>query len=410
MKINIRSITFGINEEDLLIPTLQEKIKDFFQSANATIKNKGIKTRTNRILLPPFNHNEALNLPKTRERVNTISSICENLGIRWFCVPFSTFGQGDLRSVHQIALEIIRRYPSAFINFIVSKDQEINFNGIKVASEFIKSVSHLSSSGFDNFRVGISCNCKPNSPFFPFTYQEGESGFSIALELTGELINLLRDNESLDLNEIRSLIVDNLIEPLKTIDEACKEIETSTSVKYYGIDTSLAPLPSKDNSVAQLLELLGVESFGSNGTLYLTSFLTGILRELIAKSNIRRIGFNGVMFSHLEDSGMGKRNDTRNFSIDSLIAYSSVCGCGLDMVPVPGNSFEEEISSLILDVAGLSCVYDKPLGVRLLPIPMKSENEFTNFNHDFLYNTRIKGVSSYCMRSDFFKNKKYKNT
>ena len=75
------------------------------------------------------------------------------------------------------------------------------------------------------------------------------------------------------------------------------------------------------------------------------------------------------------------------------------------MVPIPGDIYEEEMSALILDVAGLSCTWEKPLGVRLLPIPMKKENELTDFNHDFLFNTRIQGLGNEsleqgCMNSE----------
>jgi uncharacterized protein (UPF0210 family) len=175
-------------------------------------------------------------------------------------------------------------------------------------------------------------------------------------------------------------------------------------MKYYGIDTSIAPLPRKGNSVAQLIEILGVNGFGSNGTLYITSFLTDLLKLFIEKSNIISNGFNGIMFSCLEDPGMSQINNAGRFTVDSLLAYSAVCGCGIDMVPIPGDTFEEEISSIILDVAGLSCAWDKPLGIRLLPIPMKKENEFTDFNHDFLYNTRVFGLGRKGMEYDFFNN------
>jgi uncharacterized protein (UPF0210 family) len=96
------------------------------------------------------------------------------------------------------------------------------------------------------------------------------------------------------------------------------------------------------------------------------------------------------MLSLLEDEYMGRRNNYNLYSIDSLVLYSTVCGCGVDMVPVPGDSFEEEIAAMILDVATASTVLNKPLGVRILPIPTKHENEFTAFNMEFLFNTRIK--------------------
>ena len=99
------------------------------------------------------------------------------------------------------------------------------------------------------------------------------------------------------------------------------------------------------------------------------------------------MGFNGVMYSLLEDTRLGINNNAKEFSIDSLLAYSTVCGCGVDMVPVPGDIFEEELAAIMMDVAGVSAVLRKPLGVRILPIPGKHAYEFTEFAYDFLHNT-----------------------
>jgi uncharacterized protein (UPF0210 family) len=173
------------------------------------------------------------------------------------------------------------------------------------------------------------------------------------------------------------------------------EISNSSGVSYNGIDCSLAPFPDNDNgSIVNLIEKLGLDGFGGPGTLFLTSYLTNTIKSLIIKSKIKSIGFNGVMFSLLEDNLLSQKNNTRQFSIDSLMAYSTVCGCGLDMIPIPGDVFDDEIASIMLDIASISCVLNKPLGVRLLPIPLKKENEYTDFNHDFLYNTRVLNITN----------------
>jgi len=86
-----------------------------------------------------------------------------------------------------------------------------------------------------------------------------------------------------------------------------------------------------------LLNKLGIEKFGSNGTQFMTSYLTSVLKELINISKIKTVGFNGIMYSLLEDKLMCKSFEKDQFSIDSIILYSTVCGCGLDMVPLPSD-------------------------------------------------------------------------
>lgn len=405
--MNIRSVTFGINRGELYGNRLEHYINSFLRFSNEYFAKANFKVRTNRLNLPLLNYPEEANISHIREMARIVDEICQNGSLRWFCIPVSTFGYGDLRVIFDTLLQIINRHPSAFINLIVAKEKEISFQGILHASKFIQKVSKLSSTGYDNFRVGVSCNCQPNSPFFPFTYQEGQPGFSIALELTGIFIRIIKNLKCNDLQAIRKVIIKEIAPHLKIVEQVGCDIEKETSMKYYGTDISLAPFPGEDNSVAQLIEMLGVESFGGNGTLFITSYLTDILRTLIKETNLTGIGFNGVMFSLLEDSGVNKRNNSRRISIYSLLAYCSVCGCGIDMVPIPGDTFDEEIASLILDVAGLSCALDKPLGVRLLPVPLKRENELSDYNYDFLHNTRIKGLGNVSCSLQMFENRKF---
>ena len=132
--------------------------------------------------------------------------------------------------------------------------------------------------------------------------------------------------------------------------------------------------------------MLGVKP-GYNGTLFMTYYLTDILKSI--SRYIKTVGFNGVIYSLLEDRHMAKNN---NYTIDSLISYASVCGCGVDMIPVPGDISKSEITSIILDINALSTKLNKPLGVRILPIPHKKAGEFTNFKHSFMVNTKIREI------------------
>jgi len=134
---------------------------------------------------------------------------------------------------------------------------------------------------------------------------------------------------------------------------------------------------------------MGLEAPGHAGTVAVTSFFTNILKTVIRQAHVRAAGFNGVMFAPLEDTGLAAAGNARLVTIDKLLQWSAVCGCGIDMVPVAGNVLREELAALMLDTAAVSSVLKKPLGVRVLPIPGAEVNELTDFNHDFLVNTRV---------------------
>ena len=391
--MKIRTITLGINRGREDAANLGRDIKSFFKKANDLFAGQGFECRTQRIALSPFAITDSKDSKSACSSIECMSNICQDSGIRWFCVPFHTIKQ-DMKVINAIAIDIATRYKNAFINYIVTKDGQLDRNAILHAGSFLREVSQLSSNGFDNFRCGVSFNCKPNGAFFPFTHHSGENGFSIALELVPLYISVIRDSPNKPVEEIRIAILETILPVLKQIDEISKKIEEATGMVYYGIDASLAPHPERqDHSVAYLVELLGVERFGSSGTVFITSFLTDIIQSLVKHSGIRSTGFNGVMYSILEDPRLGVvSSEPGNLSIDSLLAFSAICGCGVDMVPLPGDISQEEIASIMLDIAAVAVRLNKPLGVRLLPIPGKAVGEITEFEHDFLQNTGIQRV------------------
>jgi uncharacterized protein (UPF0210 family) len=99
------------------------------------------------------------------------------------------------------------------------------------------------------------------------------------------------------------------------------------------------------------------------------------------------------MYPVLEDRYLTESNDRGLLSMESMLLYSTVCGCGPDMIPLPGDVSEKEIASVILDMSTLALILDKPLIARLVPIPGKKAGEKTDFHYPFFKNTRIMGAN-----------------
>ena len=404
--MKIRTITLGIKPSANWSKVKEDKIRNFFSIAGNEFAAKGAEIRTKRITLPPFCPSKDKEQTLT-SIISELSDFCNNESIRWFCVPFKAVGQ-NVDEIETITSRILKKHKNSFINYIVTEGKKIDYRAVSSASRFIRRASRVSNNGIDNFRCGVSLNCKPHGPFFPFSYHTGRDGFSIALEIVPLCLKVVKANLNNKLEIIRKEIIKNLTPVIKQVDKTAKAIEKRTSMKYYGIDVSLAPHPEhSEHSVAYLIELLGIDIFGSNGTTFITSFLTDTLKALIHQSGIRSTGFNGVMYSLLEDPRLGVIcSKQKTLSVDSLIMFSSMCGCGLDMVPLPGNVQEKEIASIILDVAAISLRLNKPLGVRLLPIPGKTSGEITEFSHDFLHNAKIQKVKHKGFSPDFLNTNK----
>jgi hypothetical protein len=382
----LRSITICTKNNPNSITEASNKIREI-------LKKEGVDFRTMRLCLPPLDSKNA------RSVVNVFSELCLEADIRWLCAPFDITTHSSSNDIEKCALKLLINYPNLFINFILGKKSNISWSGALTSSRMIKHISSISSSGYDNFRFGVSFNCAANGPFFPFTHQDGDDGFSIACEFVADFINKVNefDNFNRDYVLLKKELIKLTSDRLSLIGRIADKIEKETGLRFFGVDASLAPYPDSEiNSVAKLIEVLGVESFGSYGTLHFTEYLTDIIRMSIEVSGVKSVGFNGVMYSILEDLILSEGSRSNNYSIDSLLLFSSVCGCGIDMVPVPGSIFEEEMASMMLDVGAMSNRLNKPLGIRLLPVPMRRANQYTQYNFDFLCNTRIKNVKNLC--------------
>jgi uncharacterized protein (UPF0210 family) len=288
------------------------------------------------------------------------------------------------------------RYPKLFLHFLTSDETGVDCGSLLSVAKIIIDISRLSGNGYDNFRVGCGCNIRANTPFFPFSYHDGEKGFSIAADIIGAFVetaeNLAMGTDS---HTLLNALVQSVDGDLARLENIARGVESEISAfEYKGMDCSLAPYPRGKRSVAYLLEQVAPQLCGDNGTLSATALLTKAIRTAVTAVGVKSAGFNGVMFSPLEDSYLAK-NMGRHTNIEKLMLYSTVCGCGIDMVPISGTVSANELASLIQDVMVLSSIHRKPLGVRVLPIPTKMANEATEFNHDFLANCKVQDVSGY---------------
>lgn len=269
-----------------------------------------------------------------------------------------------------------------------STDDYNNLDIMDNAGKIIKEIASIEKNGFANFKFGFSFNIKPHTAYFPFSYHEGNTGFSIAYELTKPILSIIEKNKSLDIIQLEHKIIKEIYELSNEEVNFFEQLKIESGFEFYGIDFSLAPMANINSSVLYLLNILNKYFFKSRRNMFLTYYLTNILNA-IAHQFGDPVGFNGIMYSILEDKELGDLHVKRTVNIDSLLAYSTMCGCGLDMIPVSGNISEKKLVALLFEIYSISKKLKKPLGYRILPIPQKKNSEMTEFDHPFLANTKI---------------------
>ena len=266
-------------------------------------------------------------------------------------------------------------------------------NGLKTdclpsAAQVVVDNSTIKEDGFGNLRYCMVANMPAFSPFFPAAWHDGNSStaFSMAIESADTIVDLL---ETFDNTEQRWLAEPSLTATFNrlgaTLDQLGAEAAALTNITYRGIDMTPSPYPSIPRSFGRIVELLTNEPFGGPGTIAAID----LIKQSLDAANFNRAGYCAVMLLPLEDAVLAQNAINENFNIATLLACAAVGGTGLDVIPVSGNTPQKKIEGLMRDTAMLSLSLNKPLTVRLLPVPGQQAGELTQFNFDYFSSTRI---------------------
>ena len=249
-------------------------------------------------------------------------------------------------------------------------------------AEIIQQIAHRTDAGYGNLRFAALMNCPPNTPFFPAAYwHDARTNFSVGWQAIDLVQDAFTDAPNLEVG----------LQNLKTVMEAegqkivalAQTLAQEWGIKFVGIDASLAPMG--DESIAYAMEQQLPGYFGERGTLTVAAGLTRTLQSLA----LPLCGYSGLMLPVLEDVGLGERSKAGYFNLDSLLLYSTVCGTGLDTIPIPGDASTSQLAAILTDVATLSIQLSKPLSVRLFPVPGCNADCMTEFDSPYLTNTTV---------------------
>lgn len=378
--IKIRTISYNLPE----IMTAEDYSK--IKKSVERWKQCSFGVRTQRLTLP------IQDPVADAERFKGLAEFAESAGIRWFNIPFSSWGQG--KADYSAIPQILRKYPGAFCNVICAKDGQVKEEIVQEIIRTIRNIADIKEDGSTNFRFGASMNVQPNGPFFPFTYASGDKlSFSVGLEMAEEINDILAKNQIDDLNQLYQHIMQRLEPQIIEVERQIEENANDIGIDFAGIDFSLAPLPQKNSSIITILKEIGISDINHTGVMFATAYLTRLLKTFAKKH--KSVGFSGVMYSLLEDYEYARLNDIQEISIDRMISLSTMCGCGVDMVPVDYASSDVDLRGILCEVACISSRLSKPLGVRILLVKNNVYNR-TNISSDddFIVNTSLVNINS----------------
>jgi hypothetical protein len=255
----------------------------------------------------------------------------------------------------------------------------------------VRSISKTTPRGEGNFNFTVNFNCPPLIPYFPASYFQSDMDecFALGFETPDLLVEALK-SENLeqfkDMNQRHEKAYHAMQEALQYhitfLSKIAQDFANNHVFTFAGVDSSAAP--SKNcSSMTQVYELLGVPFFGASGSVEASALLTKVFKGI---KGVELLGFSGLMLAVVEDLGLAKGTITQDYDIRTLLLNSAVCGIGLDTVPIEDNLSDEKIAAIMRDTATMAYRLNKPLTVRLFPVPDKKAGELTEFQSDDLCN------------------------
>ena len=260
----------------------------------------------------------------------------------------------------------------------------ISIPAVKACAQVITDAAKLDKDGFTNLRFCAMSHVHPFTPYFPGSFSYGrEPAFALAIQSADAALEAFEG--AADAEEGSQRLIDAIDAATREMVPVAKAAVKKFGVPFKGFDFSLAPFPEEWCSLGKAFEKLGVPSIGYIGSLTAAAILTNALDQ----GTWLRTGYNGLMLPVLEDSVLADRSQNNHFTIKDLLLYSSVCGTGLDTVPLPGDIRAENIVPLLMDISALSLRLNKPLTARLMPVPGLKSGDQTAFTFDMFKNGRV---------------------
>jgi uncharacterized protein len=272
----------------------------------------------------------------------------------------------------------------SFSGTVASAVHGVHREAVVMAAQVISALTDAGGGGIANFRFAAAACVPAGTPFFPVAYHEGPPSLAVGLETP----NLVRQaftgaNDPADASERLRVLLDAELLPVERLAQVVAE---QGKRHYIGMDTS--PAPGRDSSIGLALETLTGQPFGSASTLQACAALTAAIKSVAVKT----CGYSGLMLPILEDPVLAERVTEGRIKLSDLLLCSTVCGTGLDVVPVPGDASPQELVRVIGDVATLAVRLKKPLSARLFTVPGKRAGEHVEFTDPLLCSSKVMSI------------------
>jgi uncharacterized protein len=380
--MEIRTITYMDNPGN---PASAEKMAAAGRHIGAirsALKDAGYKVQSARFAAPPFPLSVG-SADKVIAYAQSLEDACFVQQIDYASIGPARIGDGDafFKAIPPALAETQNIFASAII---ADPHAGISLPAARLAADVIHKCALLGDNGFGNLRFAALANVSAGAPFLPAAYHDGGAPMvTIGVEAASLAVEAVTGAATLA--EARQRLVHAVNTEGQHIARIAQHAGNWRGIRFGGLDFSLAPFPEPGRSVGTALERLSGARVGEAGTLAAAAFLA----EALDRAEFKRAGFSGLFLPVFEDSVLAARAAEGLLTPADLLLYSSVCGTGLDTIPLPGDTTPEALWAILVDLAALALRLNKQLTARLMPIPGKQAGDPIAFDFAYFAPTRV---------------------
>ncbi len=398
--LDIRTITMGISLLDCCDSDIDkscEKVynkiyrlaKDLVSTGEAIEKKYDIPIVNKRISVTPIAMLVAASGGDPVKYAKTLDRVAKDIGVNFIggysALVQKGFSAGDRELIESIPRALAETdFVCSSVN-VGSTKTGINMDAVKMMGEAVRKSAELTK---DNQCIGaaklvVFCNAPEDNPFMAGAFHGvGEPDCVLNVGVSGPGVvraALAKMPKDAPLNEVADKIKKTAFKITRMGQLVGAEASMALGVPFGIIDLSLAPTPAIGDSVAYILEEIGLEQCGACGTTAALAMLNDAVKKggVMASSNVG--GLSGAFIPVTEDAGMIAAARDKTLTIEKLEAMTAVCSVGLDMIVIPGDTPSETVSAIIADEAAIGMVNSKTTAVRVIPAIGLNEGDELDF-------------------------------
>lgn len=399
-KLDVRTITMGISllgciSEDgermctRIYDHITKEAEYLVKTGEELERELGVPIINKRISVTPISLiGGASNLPNYVPIARALDKAAKAVGVN-FIGGFSAlvskgYTEGDRKLIASIPEALATTDIVCSSVGIGSTKAGINMDAVAEMGYIVKETARLTADrdALGCAKLVIFCNPVEDNPFMAGAFHgvtEGQTTISVGVSGPGVVKHALESVKGEPFDVVAETIKRTAFKITRVGQLVAQEASRRLNKQFGIIDISLAPTPAVGDSVAHVLEEMGLEACGTHGTTAALALLNDAVKKggLMASSHVG--GLSGAFIPVSEDKGMIDAVTLGSLSLDKLEAMTCVCSVGLDMIAVPGDTSAATISAIIADEAAIGMINNKTTAVRLIPVPNKTVGDIVEF-------------------------------